>query len=99
MYMKIKNKNIMECVEMVASLAAKSNLNMQAIRRSIQHLVRRVANLKKHVAQQWETIVQLLNEVFQLPEQTVLSASNSNALPAATDSHFAIKLRNRCLKC
>ena len=34
---------------MVASLAATSNLNMQAIRRSIQHLV--VANLKKHVAQ------------------------------------------------
>ena len=31
MYMKITNKNIMECVEMVASLAAKSYLNMQAI--------------------------------------------------------------------
>ena len=27
---------------------------------------------------------------FQLSEETVVSASNSNALPAATDSHFAI---------
>ena len=36
---------------------------------------------------------------FQLSEETVVSAGNSNALPAATDSHFAIKLKNHCLKC
>ena len=32
----------------------------------------------------------LLNEVFPLPEQTVVSACNSNALPAANDSHLPI---------
>ena len=48
--MKISNKNIIKCVILVASFAATSNLNMHAIKRSIQHLVERVAaNLKKHV--------------------------------------------------
>ena len=38
--------NIMECVKMLASFAATSSLNMQAIRRSIQHLVDRFSKLK-----------------------------------------------------
>ena len=97
--MKMKNKNIMECVKMVASLAGTSNLNMQAVRSSIQRLVERIAQLKKHVSQHWETIVLLLNEVFPLPEQTVVSACTSNALPAANDSLLPKKVRNQCLKC
>ena len=68
MHMKIQITNIMECVKMLASFVATSSLNMQAIRRSIQHLVDRFSKLKKHVSKQWETIVLLLNEAFPLPE-------------------------------
>ena len=44
----ITSKNIMECVKKVASLAGTSDLNMRAVRRSIQRLVERIAKSMFH---------------------------------------------------
>ena len=91
----------------MTSLQAGAFVNMDAIQRSIQCFTDTIKTMKKHmhVDRNWDVIINLLDEQFILPIQTLSAPHTSTSLcpvvdkPSSSYCSISRKLRIHCERC
>ena len=100
LYTNDTNKSISDTAIKVASLQAGAFVNMDALQRSVQRFTDTIKTMKKNVDRNCDAIINLLDEQFILPIQTLSAPHTSTSVDKPSSSFCSIsrKLRIHCEK-